>query len=142
MAFYGIDLHTDSFVAARLSVENSAKISGSPIKVTKYYLQDESFQRFKESLTKEDYVIVEACANAFWFYDQIKDLVKECYILDVNKYNANNKKTDKFDARKLSKKLAYYVICGGDEDDLPLVYVPPKEVRELRALFSTYKLNQ
>jgi transposase len=142
MVFYGIDLHTDSFVAARLAVENNAKINGSPIKITKYYLQDESFQRFKESLTKEDYVIVEACANAFWFYDQIKDLVKECYILDVNKFNANNKKTDKFDAKKLSKKLAYYVISGGDEDDLPLVYVPPKEVRELRALFSTYKLNK
>lgn len=142
MAFYGIDLHTDSFVAARLSVGKNAKINSSPIKVTKYYLQDESFQRFKESLTKEDYVIVEACTNAFWFYDQIKDLVKECYILDVNKYNANNKKTDKFDAKKLAKKLAYYVIVGGDEDDLPLVYVPPKKVRELRALFSTYKLNK
>jgi len=83
MAFYGIDLHTDSFVATNLSVGENGRINSDPIKVTEYYLQDESFQRFKESLTKEDYVIVGACPNAIWFYDQIKDLVKECHILDA-----------------------------------------------------------
>lgn len=142
MAFYGIDLHTDSFVTAKLSVNTCLSINKSPINVTKYFLQDESFHQFKKSLTKADYVIVEACANAFWFYDQIKDLVKECYILDVNKYKANTNKTDKLDAKKLSKKLAYYVMTNGDSDDLPLVYVPPKAVRELRALFTTYQLNK
>ena len=142
MEFHGIDLHSDSFVDSQMSVEKINNINKSPVKANKYYLQNESFQQFKGSLTKKDYVIVEACANAFWFYDQIKDLVKECYILDVNKYNASNKKTDKLDAKKLAKKLAYYVITNGDEEDLPLVYVPPKEVRELRALFSSYKLNK
>jgi transposase len=142
MAFYGVDLHTNSFVAARLVVDNCANINRSPIKATKYYLLEESFQKFKESLTNEDYVIVEACANAFWFYDQVKDLVKGCYVLDVNKYNANTNKTDKLDARKLTKKLSYYVFTNGDSDDLPLVYIPPKEVRELRALFSTYQLDK
>lgn len=142
MAFYGVDLHTDSFVTARLAAEDCANINSSPIKVTKHYLLDESFQKFKESLTEEDYVIVEACANAFWFYDQIKELVKGCYVLDVNKYTANTNKTDKLDAKKLTKKLAYYVLTNGDSDDLPLVYIPPKEVRELRALFSTYQLDK
>jgi transposase len=142
MAFYAIDLHTDSFVSALICVENVANINTSPIKIAKFYLQDESFRKFKESLTKEDYVLIEACANAFWFYDQIKDLVKECYILDVNKYKASINKTDKLDAKRLVKKLAYYVLTNGDNDDLALVYVPPKEVRELRALFTTYKLNK
>jgi transposase len=142
MVFHGIDLHTDSFVDSRMSVEKSHNINGNPVKASKYYLQNESFQQFKDSLTKEDYIIVEACANAFWFYDQIKDLVKECYILDVNKYRANINKTDKIDGKRLVKKLAYYVIMNGDSNDLPLVYVPPKEVRELRALFTTYKLNK
>lgn len=142
MVFHGIDLHTDSFVDSRMVVEKDHNINGNPVKASKYYLQNESFQQFKDSLTKEDYVIVEACANAFWFYDQIKDLVKECYILDVNKYRANINKTDKIDGKRLVKKLAYYVIMNGDSNDLPLVYVPPKEVRELRALFSTYKLNK
>ena len=142
MAFYGIDLHTDSFVSARMDLQVGISINKTSIKITKHYLQDASFQQFKDSLTKEDYVIIEACSNAFWFYDQIIGLVKECYILDVNKYNANNKKTDKIDGKKLAKKLAYYVITNGDSDDLPLVYVPPKAVRELRALFTTYQLNK
>ena len=84
MVFYSIDLHTDSFVTAKITVENG-KIDSSPIKTSKYYLND-SFEQFKNLLTKEDYVLVEACSNAFWFYDQIKALVKECYVLDVNKY--------------------------------------------------------
>jgi transposase len=142
MAFYGIDLHTDSFVSARMDLQVGVKISKAPIKINKYGLHDPSFQQFKDSLTKDDYVIIEACGNAFWFYDQIIELVKECYILDVNKYKANTNKTDKLDAKKLAKKLAYYVITNGDSDDLPLVYVPPKAVRELRALFTTYQLNK
>lgn len=139
MAFYGIDLHTDSFVSARMDSQEGVKTT---IQISKHYLQNASFQQFKDSLTKEDYVIIEACSNAFWFYDQIIGLVKECYILNVNKYKANNNKTDKLDAKKLVKKLAYYVITNGDSDDLPLVYVPPKAVRELRALFTTLELNK
>jgi transposase len=142
MAFYGIDLHTDSFVSARLDLQKGVSINKTSVETTKYYLQDASFQHFKDSLTKNDYVIIEACTNAFWFYDQIAGLVKECYILDANKYMANNVKTDKLDAKRLAKKLAYYVITDGDSDDLPMVYVPPKAVRELRALFTTYQLNK
>lgn len=140
MAFYGIDLHTDSFVSMKLVLENG--LDKGTTSTAKYYLDPASFQKFKDTLTKEDYVIVEACANAFWFYDEINGLVKECYVLNVNKYKANINKTDKIDTKKLTKKLAYYVLTNGDSDDLPLVYVPPKEVRELRALFSTYKLNK
>lgn len=135
MAFYGIDLHSDSFVAAGMAADGA-------IKTAKYYLEPVSFQKFKDQLTKEDYVLVEACTNAFWFYDQIIDLVKDCYVLDVNKFKAGINKTDKIDVKKLVKRLAYYVTANGDNEDLPLVYVPPKAVRELRALFSTYQLNK
>ncbi len=137
--FHAVDLHTDSLVDARLS---SDKGLDGPVKIAKFHLTGDSFQAFKASLTKEDYVLVESCANAFWFYDEIKDLVKECYVLDVNKFKNGNNKTDKIDAKKLVKRLAYYVIAHGDDSDLPLVYVPSKEVRELRGLFSTYRLNK
>lgn len=139
--FHAIDLHTDSLVDARLQLSPEKGFDG-PIKTAKFHLTGHSFQAFKTSLTKEDYVLVESCANAFWLYDEIKDLVKECYILDTNKFRSENNKTDKIDAKKLVKRLAYYVIAHGDDKDLPLVYVPPKEVRELRGLFSTYRLNK
>ena len=134
MAFH-IDIHSDSLIDAKLT-------SDGKIQSTKYYLTPDSFQKFKDQLSKEDYVLVESCSNAFWFFDQIKSLVKECYVLDVNKFKASINKTDKIDAKKLVKRLAYYVNTNGDDSDLPLVYVPPKKVRELRALFSTYQLNK
>lgn len=140
MAFYGIDLHSDSFVAASLTLEESP--DQGIVKTTKYYLEESSFQKFKETLTKNDYVIVEACTNSFWFYDQIVSLVNKCFVLDVNKFKANIKKTDKVDVKKLVKKLAFFILAHGDEDDLPMVFVPPVAVRELRALFSTYQLNK
>jgi transposase len=140
MAFYGIDLHSNSFVVARLSPEESP--DPGTISITKHYLDETSFQQFKDILRLDDYVIIESSTNSFWFYDQIQGLVKKCFVLDVNKYRVGSKKTDKVDAKKLVKKLAFYVLSHGDEDDLPTVFVPPLEIRELRALFSTYRLNR
>jgi transposase len=73
MALLGIDLHTDSFLVAKMNDEGK-------IKLTKYYFNHGSFQQFKDQLSKEDYVLIEACTNSFWFYDQIIGHVKECYI--------------------------------------------------------------
>ncbi len=140
MIFHGIDLHTDSFVDVSLTMDDG--LEQGKEKTSKYFLDEASLERFKSQLSHEDYVIIEACTNAFWFRDQIKDLVKKCYVLDVNKYKASTNKTDKLDAKKLVKRLAFYVLTQGDQDDLPLVFVPPVEVREIRALFSTYQLNK
>jgi transposase len=140
MVFHGIDLHSDSFVDVSFSVETGPE--QGVIRTAKCYLDENSLQCFKSTLSKEDYVIVEACTNAFWFKDQIDDYVQKCFVLDVNKYKANNKKTDKIDAKRLVKRLAFYVLAHGDQEDLPTVFVPPIEVRELRALFSTYQLNK
>ena len=137
MTFHGIDLHTDSLFNASVQANDITMVKNA-----KYYLNGESFKTFKKSLSKDDYAIIEPCTNAFWLYDQIKDSVKECYILNTIKYRRTGNKTDKLDAKKLAKKLAYFVLSGGDDDDLPRIYIPKKQVRELRGLFSTYKLSK
>ena len=138
MKFHGIDLHTDSLLSGCLFFKDE-KMN---ISTSKYYLHGDSFQKFKNSLSNEDYVLIESCINAFWLYDQLKPLVKDCFILNTIKFKQTTNKTDKIDVTKLAKKLAYYVIAGGDEGDLPQVYVPEIQIRELRGLFSTYKLNK
>ena len=140
MIFHSIDLHLDSFLDSRLSFEDGPE--QGKIKTTKYFLDESSLQKFKDQLGKEDYLIVESCTNAFWFHDQIKDLVKKCFILDVNKFKQNINKTDKIDGKKLVKRLVFYVMAHGDQEDLPTVYIPSIEIRELRGLFSTYQLNK
>ena len=136
MRFIGIDLHYDSFVAAILDEKNV-------IKTVKVYLEDrKNFKQFVEELHKEDYMAIEASTNTFWFYKNIINKVKECYVLNTSRFSIiyrSNKKTDKIDAKKIAKKLRYKVMCGGDEDEFPTVYVPAEEVQELRTLFTTYE---
>ena len=136
MKFYGIDLHHDSMVIAIIDESNCI----SSIRI-RFHTQ--AFENFVNSLVITDYVAVEASTNTFWFYGLIKDKVAECYVVNTWKFVdivKGNKKTDKIDAKKLVKKLRYRVLCDGDEDDLPTVFVPIPEVQWLRSLFSTYNM--
>jgi len=135
--FYGIDLHTDSFKAAIL-VENKDEVTMETVS-----LKTEAFKKFLCKLTHEDYVAVEASTNTFWFVDQVKEYVKEVYVVDPYKFSiiANSrKKTDNIDATKLAKKLKYYICYDKSADEFPTIYIPSKEVSELRSMFVTYEI--
>jgi transposase len=99
-----------------------------------------SWKKFKDSLSQKDYLLIENSTNAFWFHDQVAPEVKACYVYDTNDIRSSGNKTDKIDARHLARKLAYHVAMGEKKVDLPLVYVPDAEIRELRGLFTTYRL--
>lgn len=137
MSCIAIDLHSDCITTARRNneEEKSVKI------LRTYSLRDSSFEDFKGTLTKDDYVAIEATTNAFWFYDQIIPLVEQVYILDVNKIYFKGNKTDKNDAKRLLDVLEYYVYIKG-KTEIPCVNVPKAEIRKLRELFSTYKLEK
>lgn len=135
MKFHGIDLHTDSLLDTHVTREEL-----NNFKASKYYLSGKSFEKFKSTLSKEDFVVIESCSNAFWLYDQIKGLVRKCYILNTIKFSSNLNKTDKIDGKKLVRKLSYYILHNATEDDFPTIFVPIKEIRDLRGLFSTHKL--
>lgn len=90
-----IDLHSDCFTVARRKDGDS---SSSKIE-KKYLIEEDHMALFKETLTKNDYVGVEASTNSFWFYDEICDLVKKVVIFDTNKINFKGNKTDRNDAK-------------------------------------------
>jgi transposase len=96
MKFHGIDLHHDSLLDMIAESDDLGHL-----KSNKYYLQGESFKKFKNSLSKDDYVLIEACSNAFWLYDEIIDSVKDCYVLNTIKFRSMMNKNDKIDAKKL-----------------------------------------
>jgi transposase len=134
--FYGIDLHSDSFKSAVLTVNSNKS------KIQTVSLKTNSFTNFLENLTKEDYVVVEASTNTFWFVDKLRDKVKEIYVVDPYKFltiSNSNKKTDKVDAIKLAKKLKYYVLFDQSKEEFPTIYIPAKDVIELRSMFVTYE---
>jgi len=134
MVTIGIDLHSNRFTAAF----NYGKDN---IRLKSYYLTDTDIEKFKSELHKDDYVIIEASTNTFAFSDLIEDCVEEVIIVDPSKFKAisnSSKKTDKIDARTLSKMGRYHVETG--KKFLPTVYKVDGDVRTLRSLFTTYNL--
>ena len=136
MSFYGIDLHSDRFTVAKMVL----KEEGFQETLGTYTFEERSWKKFRDSLSQKDYILVENSTNAFWFHDQVAPRVKACYVYDTNDIRRSGNKTDKIDAKKLARKLAYYVAMGEKKEDLPSVYVPDPGIRELRGLFTTYRL--
>jgi transposase len=85
-------------------------------------------------LTHADAVVLEATSNAWLLYDQIQPLVAEVVVAHpqaVKLIAVARVKTDSRDTIKLASLLAANLI--------PAVWVPPQEVRELRALVAHRK---
>lgn len=137
MSLIGIDLHSDSFFVVRTRETEQGLIRTE----RRYELHGESWQVFTSSLTKEDYVLIEATSNSFWFRDRILQHVRECFILNMHKIGFSGNKTDKIDAKRLVDVLSYYVHVKGISE-LPSVYVPRPAVRRLRSLLTSYRLNR
>lgn len=61
MSLIGIDLHMDSFYVVRTRMTDKSRIRTEK----KYELHGESWELFTKTLSKEDYVLVEATTNSF-----------------------------------------------------------------------------
>jgi transposase len=85
-------------------------------------------------LTPSDVVVLEATANTWLLYDQLKPFVADVLVAHpqaVKLISAARVKTDSRDTIKLASLLAANLI--------PSVWVPPHAVRELRALIAHRK---
>jgi transposase len=85
----------------------------------------------KAHLRQSDILVVEATTNAWDFYDQVRPLVGRAVVANAGKIASLVKtrvKTDRVDVLKLARLLVAGMI--------PEVWVPPFEVRELRALLA------
>jgi transposase len=134
MKFVGIDLHTNRFTCCYLFDNSKDKLTET------FDLDKKGLMSFYVTLDKDTYVLVEATINTFAFISLFKDLVKE--VIVANTYQLKSvgvpgKKTDKLDAFKLAEKLKAQVLSGVNQ--IVPVTIPPKEIRDLRALFASYR---
>jgi len=134
MKFVGIDIHTNRFTCCYLFDNPKEK------QMETFELDGKGLSSFYSTLDKDTYVLVEATVNTFGFIDKFMDLVKE--VIVANTYQLKSvgipgKKTDKLDAAKLAEKLKAQVVSGVQQ--IVPVTIPPREIRELRALFATYR---
>jgi len=138
MTFVGIDLHTTCITVTFLRTGSIKKA----MEITKksFPLDELGMKAFIQRLSSEMYAAVEATANSFWFYELISPYVKEFFVLDTHKMRLDGNKTDKIDSEKIARCISYCITTG--EKEIPAVYIPTKEVQEMRSLFSTYRLTK
>jgi transposase len=134
MVFLGIDLHSNCFSCCFLREDGSSdKMAFS---ITPLALDD-----FYRHLTPDTYVMIEASTNTFSFADLIRDRVKQVLVANPHKLKLISmvkRKTDKIDAEKLALYLKMQVKSGCEL--VKPVYVPDETIRDLRSLFTTYRL--
>jgi len=134
MKYVGIDLHTNRFTCCYLSDNSKEKQTET------FDLNSSGLNSFYSTIDNNTYILIEATINTFSFVALFKDLVKE--VIVANTYQLKSigicgKKTDKIDAAKLAEKLKVQVVSGVQQ--IVSVVIPPKEIRDLRALFTTYR---
>jgi transposase len=135
MKFIGIDLHTNCFTCCYRTEESSRK------ETVTYSLDSKGLGAFYATLEQDSYVLVEATITTFSFVRLFRDRVKEVVVAntyELKQISLARKNTDKTDADKLSIIIKTQLLSG--EPQVVPVTVPPKEIQDLRGLFTTYRL--
>lgn len=127
----GIDLGKRGYVLR--IIDGQGKITGWSGSTT-----PEGRRELYRRLRATDRIAVEACNIAFIMNREFKELTgNELYILNPGKLYQiymTDKKTDKEDALKLAKEIR-----DRPDEDLPRVYAPTEEMKEMRKVISEYK---
>ena len=142
MQFIGIDLHTNKFTCNYRDEETPADAKKGKRTET-YDLNEYGVTKFIETLDNETYVLVEATITTFAFVRLVQPFVKEIIVAntyELKQISQARNNTDKLDAYILSRLLKMQVMSG--ERAVSPVYVPPEDIQELRALFTTYRLQK
>ena len=123
--FVGLDVHKHYVMVAAVNAKKEMVLP--PHKVALVELESWA----KKQLRADDEVVLEATTNAWHVHDLLEPLVARVVVAHpphVKLIAASMVKTDKKDVLTLARLLAV--------DMIPAVWVPPQEVRELRALIA------
>jgi transposase len=123
--FFGLDIHKEYFVA--VGVNPQREVVFGPQRVSNYQLDD----WVSRVLTPQDSVVVEMTTNTYLFYDTLLPHVHSVIAVhspSVSLVTRVAVKTDKKAALALAQLLAAGMLTG--------VWIPPHEVRDLRALIA------
>jgi transposase len=140
MNFVGIDLHTNRFTCCYRS-EESSLTNPKDRRMETFELTDEGLAAFCRTLTPDTHVLLEATITTFSFVRLFQHLVAQVIIAntyELKQISRARNNTDKIDADKLCRTIKMQVLSG--EQLVSPVTIPPKEIQELRGLFTTYRL--
>jgi transposase len=140
--FIGIDLHTNRFTCCYRN-ERSSVNNPQDKRAETFELNALGLAQFFKTLTAEDHVLIEATITTFSFARLFRDRVKAVVVAntyELKQISLARCNTDKIDADKLCRIIKMQALTG--EQLVSPVTIPPKEIQDLRGLFSTYRLYQ
>jgi len=123
--FFGLDIHKEYFVAVGVNQERETVFG--PQRVSNYQLDDWAGR----VLTTQDAVVLEMSTNTYLFYDVLLSHAHSIIAVhppNVPQVTHARVKTDKKAAETLAQLLAAGMLTG--------VWIPPQDVRDLRALIA------
>jgi transposase len=123
--FFGLDIHKEYFVAVGVNQERETVFG--PQRVSNYQLDDWAGR----VLTTQDAVVLEMSTNTYLFYDVLLPHAHSIIAVhppNVPQVTHARVKTDKKAAETLAQLLAAGTLTG--------VWIPPQDVRDLRALIA------
>jgi transposase len=142
MNFIGIDLHTNRFTCCYRN-EQSSVDNPQDKRIETFDLNEFGLAQFFKTLTEDACVLIEATITTFAFVRLFKDRVKAVATADtyeLKQISPARCNTDKIDVDKLCRIIKMQALMG--EPLAAPVTLPPKELSDLRGLFSTYRLYQ
>jgi transposase len=123
--FVAIDIHKSYLMVGAIDIEQRIVLQPRKVELHRWLVWAQA------NLLPTDAVVLEATTNAWTIYDQVVGLVARAVVVHPAKVRLIAEarvKTDKVDVLTLAKLLR--------ADMLPEVWVPPLDVRDLRALLS------
>lgn len=123
--FVGLDVHKSSVMIGAVDAQQQVVLRPFRLSWDKFELW------IQQKLLPTDAVVLESTTNAWHLYDQLIPLVASVSVANpllIKWISSTNVKTDGHDTLKLARLLAAGLI--------PLVWVPPEPIRQLRALIS------
>jgi transposase len=140
MNFIGIDLHTNRFTCCYRN-ERSSVDNPQDKRTATFELNDTGLAQFFATLTADACVLIEATITTFAFARLFRDRVREVVVAntyELKQISLARCNTDQIDADKLCRIIKMQALTG--EQLVSPVTIPPKEIQDLRGLFSTYRL--
>lgn len=136
--YIGVDLHYKQVTYHTITRDDTGTIQRKNGMV----MTNQLAKNFVPLVNHETHICVEATCSTYAFIDMIKDHAGSITVINPQDFKGiccSSKKTDRIDAKKLATRLKMHIEDGDSDDGFPSVYVPGKEVQQLRRLFSTYE---
>lgn len=137
-SYIGVDLHYNQLTYHKIS-----RLADGTLDREKGVIPTaDILDKFTPLLNDRTHICVEASTCTYTFIEALKSYSASIHVINplgFSELYCTGKKTDKIDAKKLANRIKTHIEDNDPEDGFPDVYIPDRDVQNLRSLFTSYK---